>query len=109
MGAIVQGRCFNSQTEAADAYFLAVSPQLTPGDTSYLQYFEKVAGTWMLIRKTVDGNGAVLTLSSSTAPVPVFPDCDPLEGFTDGQTLGWLMAGVMVLCWGLLRVRRLVA
>lgn len=109
MGSLFDGKCYTTASQAADAFFLSKEPSYTAGATSYLSYFEKPADTWLIVRKSIASNGTITNLTSSTAPVPTFPACDPLETFVDGQTVGWMIAGVLVLVWGLNLIRKLIA
>lgn len=106
MGALLGSVCFNSQSEALDKFYSDAPVSVTAGTTSVTTYFEKVAGVWKL--KTSNDNAGTVTTSESVAPVPTFPDCDPLQGFNDGQALGWAMAAVLVGVWGFLVIRRQV-
>lgn len=104
MGARVGELCYGDQSQALDAYYLVVPPTVTAGSTSYLGWFEKVAGAWVYRVKTVSSSS--VSVSEVPAPVVTFPDCNPLEPFTDGMQLGWLVAGLMVSAWGWLHIRR---
>lgn len=96
MGSLVGSFCYQTSAEALDAYYSGKEPSYTAGSTSYLSYFEEVAGVWMIIRKSIASNGNVTDLNSSTAPAVVFPDCDPAANFLDGMTIGWLITAAMV-------------
>lgn len=96
MGSLVGSFCYQTAAEAVDAYYSGKEPSYTAGSTSYLSYFEKVAGVWTIVRKSIASNGAVTNLTSSTAPALVFPDCDPSTNFLDGMTIGWMIAAAMV-------------
>ena len=99
MGSLLGSFCYQTNAEAVDAYYSGKEPSYTPGSTSYLSYFEEVAGVWMIIRKSIASNGSVTNLNSSTAPVVVFPDCDPTSNFLDGMTIGWAIASAMIAAY----------
>ncbi|WP_092599673.1 hypothetical protein [Ralstonia sp. 25mfcol4.1] len=105
-GALVGGRCYANQSDAADAYFSAVAPAQTPGATTYLSEFVKVSGNWVLRRYQVDSGGAVAMLSDASVPAISFPTCDPQGPFFDGMTMGWGVVGAMALAWAVVQVRR---
>lgn len=96
MGSLVGSYCYQSSAEALDGYYSAKEPSFTAGSTSYLSYFEKVAGVWTIVRKSIASNGNVTSLTSSTAPAVEFPACDPAGNFLDGMTIGWAIAAAMV-------------
>lgn len=106
MGSLLGNVCFETNAQAVDAYYSGREVMQTAGSTSYRQWYEKEVGVWVLKRQSIASNGAVTNLANSTAPVPVFPVCDPQQSFTDGIALGWLLVGVMVLAWGAVMVRR---
>lgn len=91
-GALLGDRCLASQGAAADAFFSGKDPSFTAGATSYLGWFEKVGAVWQLKRQSIASDGTITTLTASTATVPTFPICDPLEPFYDGQAVGWMVA-----------------
>jgi len=98
-GALLGDRCLPSQAAAADAFFSGKDPSMTSGATSYLSWFEKVGTVWQIKRQSIASNGTVTTLTASTATVPTFATCDPVQGFYDGQTLGWGVATVVIIAY----------
>jgi len=99
MGSLVGSICYQSTAEATDAYYSAKEPSYTAGSTSYLSYFEKIAGTWTIVRKSIASNGSVTNLTSSTAPTLTFASCTPEEHFLDGMTIGWGIATAMIAAY----------
>jgi hypothetical protein len=98
-GAILGGKCFPSQSAALDAYYGAMAPTSQPGTSTYFNAFVKDAGVWKLNQYNVSAGGSWALLSTSAAPVPTFPDCDPAQSFLDGATLGWGVALCIVCAW----------
>lgn len=105
-GALVGGRCYASQDDAADAFYSAAAPAQTPGGTTYLSEFVKVAGQWKLRRYQVDSSGGVATLSDAVLPVTTFVACDPAGDFKDGLQVGGGVVAAMAVAWALMVVRR---
>lgn len=105
-GAIHGNHCFQSQSEAVDSYYSMVAPSQTPGSPSYVMQFSKAGAVWYQNSFSVSSGGAWTTLSSSIAPVPTFPACDPSENFLDGVTIGWGIASAMILVSALMLARR---
>lgn len=105
-GALYNGKCYDTNAQAADAYFLGSVPAFSSGSTSYVSWYEKVSGVWQIKRQSIASNGTITTLTASTATVPTFPTCDTVQNFTDGVTVGWGIATVMVTAWCLAQVRK---
>lgn len=107
MGSLVNGKCFATNALAADDFFASKDPSYTAGTTSYLSWFEKSTGNvWQIKRQSISSTGTVTNLTTSNATVPTFPVCDESGQFNDGLALGWLVASVIVLAWGLAQVRK---
>ena len=106
MGALVNGKCFTSNALAADDFFSSKESSYTPGTTSYHAWFEKVSGVWQIKRQSISSTGVITNLTASNATVPTFPTCSETETFTDGLSLGWLVATVIVMAWGLAQIRK---
>jgi len=105
-GALVGATCYVSQDAAQDAYYSAAAPSQTPGGTSYLSEFVKVAGVWKVRRYQISSAGDVSMLSDAAAPAIVFPPCDPAGTFKDGMTVGWGVVAAMIAAWGVVSLRR---
>lgn len=106
MGFLVGQKCFSTNADAADAFFSSKEPSYTAGATSYQSWYEKsVSGVWQIKRQAIASGGSISNLATSNATVPTFPACDETAMFVDGMTVGWLLAGVLVLAWGLRKVR----
>jgi hypothetical protein len=95
MGALFNGQCFGTNSEAADAFFTSQGPSYTAGATSYQSWYEK-STVWQIKRQSIASNGAITNLATSNATVPAFPDCDVNANFNDGMLLGWGIASAMV-------------
>jgi hypothetical protein len=102
MGSLVFDKCYPSIATAADAFFSAKEPVLTPDSVTW---FEKDS-VWAIKRQTIAQDGTVTNLSTTEATLPAFPECDHLQPFNDGTQLGWLIAIVMLAAWGMNMVRR---
>lgn len=105
-GALVGGRCYASQEDAADAFYSSSAPSHVPGGTSYLSAFVKDSGVWKLRRYQVDTSGAVAIQGDAVLPAMSFAACDPAGAFKDGMTVGWGVVGAMVLVWCVVVMRR---
>ncbi len=106
MGSLVGSHCFASNSDAVDAWFSQQGDSFTSDVTSFHSWFEKVGGVWNIKRESISSSGVVTSLTSSVATVPTFPSCNETERFTDGVTLGWGIATVMVMAWCFSMVRR---
>lgn len=105
-GAIYGEKCYDSQSLALDAYYSQVAPAQTPGTTSYVNEFIKSGTTWQIKQYSVSSTGTWTTRSTTNAPVITFPTCDPVQGFTDGLTIGWGIAAAMVAAAALVVMKR---
>jgi hypothetical protein len=85
-----------------------MSPAITSGATSYVSWFEKGGnpGVWQIKRQSIASNGAITNLTTSTATQPLFPVCTEAQTFTDGLTIGWGIASLMVAAYGYSMVRK---
>lgn len=108
MGVLVGSNCYATNESAVDAVLTGKDPALTSGSTSYLSWFEKVAGTWQLKRQSIDSTGAVVNLPSVAVTVPTFPTCDETASLNDGLQVGWALTAVILAAWGLLQIKRLI-
>lgn len=98
MGSFYDGKCYTTNSEAADAFFSSKEPSYTAGSTSYQSWYEKsVGGVWQIKRQSIASGGAITNLTTSNATVPTFTACDPSADFMDGVTIGWGVASAMVL------------
>jgi len=95
-GALLGSKCFSTQSDALDSYYSVVAPAQTPGSTSYVNEFQKIAGVWNIRGFSVSSTGVWTTLYTTAAPVPTFPACDPTVDFFDGVSLGWGVAAALV-------------
>lgn len=105
-GYLVQGVCYASQSDAADAYFSAVPVALTAGPVTYRSYYEKVSGAWRLKTVALDSASVTTDVSNAVVVVPGFPSCDPTANYFDGLAVGWSVVALMVAAWGAAKVRR---
>lgn len=105
-GAYFGGACHASQAAALDAYYGSSAPAVAPGGTSYLSEFVKVSGAWMMRRYQIDSLGQLSMFTDAAAPVVVFPECDPMQSFNDGMTVGWGLVGAMVVAAGIVAIKR---
>lgn len=108
MGSLVFDKCYPSQAAAADAFFSASEPIVTSGATAYLSWFEPSATGWLLKRQAISENGVTTALPDAYATVPAFPVCDEMSTFNDGLMVGWLVAAMLLVVWGLNHVMRLI-
>lgn len=106
MGARLGDRCYNSNSDAADAFFTSQGVGYTSGTTSYLGWFEKNGGTWQINRQSIASNGTITNLTASTATVPTFPACNVMDNFSDGMLLGWGVAGAMLAAFAIKFIAR---
>lgn len=105
-GAILGGKCYPSQSDALDTYYSGIAPAQTAGSTSYFNQFLKDSGVWKINQYSLASNGTWTLRSTTNAPVPVFPSCDPAQDFTDGVALGWLIATAMVAAAAVILLKR---
>ena len=96
-GAIFEGRCLASPGDAIDAFYSNMAPALTSGTTSYLTVADDSSGIWKLNVYSIDGSGNKTLYSTVNAPTPTFAACDPTEQFTDGVTVGWGIAAIIIV------------
>ena len=108
MGARVFEKCYPTQEAAVDAFYGTRAPTFSTGELSFQSWHEKIAGQWVMKRQMIDRHGEVVTLPTVQATIPTFLPCDELEAFNDGVTVGWMLAGAILLGWGLLLLQRLI-
>jgi hypothetical protein len=106
MGALNNGYCYATTSDAADNHFSGAGPAFTAGSTSYQQWYEKVAGVWVIKRQSIASNGSITNLANSNATIPVFAPCDENQNFFDGLTLGWGVAAAMVAAFAVKFIAR---
>lgn len=99
------GRCFTSLASAEDAYYSAQSAVLIPGPVSYVTQYSKHSGAWSLAAYQIDQAGTQTLRYESLVPPLSLAECNPAEAFLDGHALGWSVAGVMIVAWGLRKLR----
>ena len=109
MGAQFSNRCYSTNAEAVDAFFLSQGPSYTAGGTSYQSWFEKVSGIWQIKRQSIASNGTITTLTSSNATQPTFPACSEAQPFLDGMTIGWGVAAAMCAAFSIRFLQRALA
>lgn len=93
--------CYETQPEAADAYFSGI-PVATSisGTTTLANSYFKSGTVWGFQQKATSSTGVITTNFSITAPVPVFPACAaPSEFFYAGVEMGGWLVGVLVIGW----------
>lgn len=99
MGALFQGQCFSSASEAAHLFFSAQPHVVVPGSVTYHALFKLDAGVWS--RLVYEDS---VLVASAVMDAPDFPVCDPADSVADGMTLAF---GV-VACWVTAYVFRLM-
>jgi hypothetical protein len=98
MGSLFEGKCYASNTEAADAFFSAKEPSYTAGATSYQSWYEKsVSSVWQIKRQSISSSGVVTNLTTSNATIPTFVACDQAGDFKDGAIIGWGVASALIV------------
>lgn len=105
-GAIYGEHCYPSSSEAVDAYYSNLAPAQTPGATSYVLEYVKTGAVWNLESYSVSSTGVWTTRSTTAAPVPTFPACDPAANFLDGVTIGWGVAAAMIMVSALMFIKK---
>lgn len=103
MGYQTLGRCYETSSEATDAFFSSVAPSVSASPPVQV-VFTKSSGDWFFQTYSM---GTTASLQSSTPAVaPSFPSCSSLDQFLDGVALGWGVAGAMILAWAVSFLRR---
>lgn len=108
MGALFQGRCYDTQQKATDAFFTSVGPQYQQSGTNAGQqtffYAKYTSGWYVCVESVNSGTAPVCTVATS----PVFPDCtdESAGGFADGVTIGWGVAAAMVAAYAIAVIRK---
>jgi len=95
-GGLWGGECYPSQAEALDAFYSSKASVESPGLVTYVVQYVKDSGIWKQQSYQVDGGGVWSLRYSVAAPVVQFPACDPVEGFTDGLAVGWMVAAAII-------------
>jgi len=95
-GALLGVKCYPSQAEALDSFYSNIASVQSPGVTSYVIQYSKVASTWNQNSYSIDAAGVWTLRSSTAAPVVDFPACDPTETFMDGMAIGWSVVAALV-------------
>lgn len=106
MGALFNAHCYATVADASSAYYGWQPMQQTAGTTSYRNYYKWSGTVWQHIGESISSTGVVTQRWAVTAAQVGFPMCNESESFNDGITLGWAVAGVMVVAWGWRIVRR---
>lgn len=105
-GAVLGNQCFPSQGAAVDAYYSGAAPVITAGSTSYAIEFVKSGAVWQQKSYSIGTTGTWTLRSTTNAPVPTFPACDPSEKFLDGVQIGSLLSIALVAVAGITLLRR---
>lgn len=101
-GAIVAGQCVDASA-AADLFYSNTAPAISAGAPEYITQLERSGSGWSAV--TYSGGSLV---STSALQSPAFATCDTSEGFTDGLTLGWMVAVAMVAAYSIHLLRRAI-
>lgn len=103
-----QGRCYESLSDANDAFFGSAAPAIAAGSTTYLTRYDKVSGVWKAVTEKYSASGSPQAVATATLNQAQFASCDSATGILDGVAVGWLVAAVLVVAWGARRLRALV-
>jgi len=97
-GVVIDGRCVETAL-APDFYYSTIPPNLFQNN---LYSYQKIGGVWKF---NVQNQATGFYISSSPAPFPVLPPCDPAAYFQSGLFLGSVVgsAFIMVSLTALLR------
>lgn len=98
MGALFNGICYDTASDATHAAYSATPPAITPGAITTVEY---TGSGWQIVTRT-DGAGT----TSASLPVLSFAECDPLDSLVDGIALGWLVAVVWLVAFAFVAYRR---
>lgn len=113
MPAEFQGTCYATGHMAQDVYFSGIPPYYSNvlGATSLIQFkYIPLNGVWQFQKTTINATTSQQTINVTLpAPIPSFRNCtlpnDPLTNFTDGMTLGWGVATVMIIAALIVRIK----
>lgn len=103
MGALHAGRCFDTATDAATAYWSGAGPVLSTGSPLAVSTVEFDGAAWQVVTRE-EG----VTVAVWPAPVPMFAQCDVVESVADGMALGWAVAAVLLAAWGVRYLGRVI-
>lgn len=103
MGALHAGRCYDTATDAAAAYWSGAGPVLSTGSPLSVSTVEFDGAAWQVVTRQ-EG----VTVAVWPAPMPMFASCDAGSSVADGVALGWLVALVWVAAWGVRYLGRVI-
>lgn len=88
--------CYSTAADATNAYFSAMPPLITASGTSTVRTeYVQVTGVWNLKKTTTTNAGVSTSLQWPVTPLPTFPACDPMLGFTDGLAMAAIIVGLI--------------
>lgn len=97
MGALFNGKCYDTAGDATHAAYSSVPPAIAPGAITTVEY----TGTgWQIVTRSDAGT------TSASLPVLSFAECEPLDSVVDGIALGWLVAVVWLVAFAFVAYRR---
>lgn len=112
MGALFQRVCYETQSQAVDAFFTSSGPQYQAFGTStssQVFYYAKYTTGWYVCSESVTGTNAP---TCQIATAPTFPACDfeaatsDAIRFADGATIGWGIVAAMALAYSIQLIKR---
>jgi len=109
IGYLTLGKCFPSINEAVDNYYSSINPSSAQASNGYtmITRYQKESGVWKFNTYQISNNVLSGTWS---APTNIYGSCtlenDPTTNFTDGMSLGWGVAGAMILAFAVRRIYR---
>lgn len=104
-GALHGGTCFDTQAQAADAFYTSAPPQsYLINSSDYMRTFVYEATGWKTKFYVLSGGQWQLQLTAN-APVVTFPSCDPLEKFKDSMQLAWLVGACLLVGFAVKHIR----
>jgi hypothetical protein len=95
MGALFDGRCFDTAAEAAAAMWSGASPVISAGSPPFVSVVEFGSG-WQV---STYQSGSLVSVQA--LPSVAFASCDVSASLLDGVALGWLVALVWAAVWGI--------
>lgn len=112
MGYQVGNHCYLTKSDAENVYFSSISPvvKLETTSTTVTRPFpfpsttapvnkatlvspEFKNGRWYLQENIISAN---------------LPSCDPMQNFKDGSQIGWLLFSIILTCWVINILRKLI-